>query len=105
MDSKYVSSAELAQHFAVSVPTVRQWMRQNKIPPNLYIKVGTAYRFLLTDIEQHFFDENARRLEAKFGPKPQTTSESAASMPTEEVSFESEEEQEELFDYDSDDDV
>jgi|31_taG_2_1085359.scaffolds.fasta_scaffold11221_3 predicted DNA-binding transcriptional regulator AlpA len=105
MDSKYVSSAELAQHFAVSVPTVRQWMRQNKIPPNLYIKVGTAYRFLLTDIEQHFFDENARRLEAKFGPKPQTTSESAASMPTEEVSSESEEEQEELFDYDSDDDV
>ena len=105
MDSKYVSSAELAQHFAVSVPTVRQWMRQKKIPPNLYIKVGTAYRFLLTDIEQHFFDENARRLEAKFGPKPQTTSESAASMPTEEVSSESEEEQEELFDYDSDDDV
>lgn len=105
MDSKYVSSAELAQHFAVSVPTVRQWMRQNKIPPNLYIKVGTAYRFLLTDIEQHFFDENARRLEAKFGPKPQTTSESAASMPTEEVSSESEEEQEELFVYDSDDDV
>lgn len=105
MDSKYVSSTELAQHFAVSVPTVRQWMRQNKIPPNLYIKVGTAYRFLLTDIEQHFFDENARRLEAKFGPKPQTTSEEEASMPTEEASSESGEEQEELFVYDSDDDV
>ena len=90
MESKYVSSTELAQHFAVSVPTVRQWMRRNKIPPNLYIKVGTAYRFLLTEIEQHFFDENARRLEAKFGPKPQTTSEEEASMPTEEVSSKAE---------------
>ena len=104
MDSKYVSSAELAQHFAVSVPTVRQWMRQNKIPPNLYIKVGTAYRFLLTDIEQHFFDENARRRAAKTGePMPEEAPVQQAVEPVIEESVV--EEEQELLPFDADDDL
>ena len=103
MESKYVSSTELAKHFAVSVPTVRQWMRQKKIPPNMYIKVGTAYRFLLEDIEQFFFTLNARRAEAR-GPRIGEEIPDPSPVVIDEAALVDDEEQE-VFPFDADDDV
>jgi len=104
MQPKYVSSTELAEHFSVSVPTVRLWMRKHKIPPNLYVKVGTAYRFMLAEIEQHFFDENARRRAAKAGgPMPEEAPVQQAAEPVIEESVV--EEEQELLPFDADDDL
>lgn len=112
MESKYVSSTELAKHFAVSVPTVRQWMRRNKIPPTLYIKVGTAYRFMLTEIEQHFFSENARRIQIKKAATKEPNAPEQLELPlepkpvtVEDVTPVVEDEEHEVFSFDADDDV
>ena len=51
MGPKYVTTEELAAHFAVSVQTVRGWVRSKKLPAGTYIKVGNTYRFDLQDIE------------------------------------------------------
>lgn len=106
MESKYVSSTELAKHFAVSVPTVRQWMRQKKIPPNMYIKVGTAYRFLLEDIEQFFFKLNTRHAEIKSRGGRMLGQEVPDPDPVviDEAALVDDEEQE-VFPFDADDDV
>jgi len=104
MQPKYVSSTELAEHFSVSVATVRLWMRKHKIPSNLYIKVGTAYRFMLAEIEQHFFDENARRRAAKTGePMPEEAPVQQAAEPVIEEPVV--EEEQELLPFDADDDI
>jgi len=36
---------DVAKHFAVSVSTIRAWLRQGLIPQDSYIKVGSTYRF------------------------------------------------------------
>ena len=104
MESKYVSSTELAKHFAVSVPTVRQWMRQKKIPPNMYVKVGTAYRFLLEDIEQFFFTLNARRADSKRRMVGGAEVPDPSPVVIDEAALVDDEEQE-VFPFDADDDV
>lgn len=48
----YVTIDKLAEHFSVSVSTIRNWIRQGNIPPTAYIKVGTTYRFSVRDVEQ-----------------------------------------------------
>ncbi len=40
-----VAMDNLANHFAVSVSTIRSWVRQGHIPKNTYIKIGNTYRF------------------------------------------------------------
>lgn len=47
----YVPIPEVADHFSVSISTVRAWIRTNKIPKSTYIKVGTTYRFKISGIE------------------------------------------------------
>ena len=39
---------EVADHFRVSVSTVRNWVRNGKIP---HLKVGNIYRFDLSEVE------------------------------------------------------
>lgn len=41
----FVAIEDLANHFAVSVSTIRSWVRQGHIPKNTYIKIGNTYRF------------------------------------------------------------
>lgn len=41
---------DLAKHFAVSISTVRAWLRQGYIPKHTYIKLGNTYRFQLTKV-------------------------------------------------------
>jgi excisionase family DNA binding protein len=45
MESPYVAIEDLAKYFAVSVSTVRAWVRQEIIPKDTYIKIGATYRF------------------------------------------------------------
>ena len=45
MVGKYVPIEDVANHFSVSISTIRAWVRQKEIPDNTYIKVGNTYRF------------------------------------------------------------
>jgi len=47
----FVPIEQVAKHFTVSLSTIRAWVRQGKIPPNTYIKVGNTYRFNVADVE------------------------------------------------------
>ena len=49
---EYVPIEAVAERFAVSVSTVRSWIRKDHIPRNTYIKAGNTYRFVLEDIEK-----------------------------------------------------
>ena len=40
MDEKFVPIEDIAEHFAVSVSTVRAWIRQDLIPA---LKIGGVY--------------------------------------------------------------
>lgn len=44
-NSGYVPIEELAKHLAVSISTVRGWVRNKHIPENTYIRVVNTYRF------------------------------------------------------------
>jgi len=48
VDEPYVAIEDVAKHFAVSVSTVRTWIRGNTIP---FLKLGGVYRFRLSSIE------------------------------------------------------
>ena len=45
MAEPFVPIEDLAKHFAVSISTIRAWVRQGHIPKNTYIKIGNTYRF------------------------------------------------------------
>jgi excisionase family DNA binding protein len=47
--SKLVQFKEVAEHFDVSVQTVRNWVKDRKIP---FVKLGSVYRFNITEIEK-----------------------------------------------------
>lgn len=44
-DQPFVTIDGVAEHFVVSVPTVRAWLRNGIIPEDTYIKLGNTYRF------------------------------------------------------------
>jgi hypothetical protein len=69
---KWVTIDDVAAHFTIAIPTVRLWVRQNKITPASYLKVGNTYRFKLGKVEQDLlaFDER--------DPKQATTNEDDA---------------------------
>jgi excisionase family DNA binding protein len=46
--SKLVQFKDVAEHFDVSVQTVRTWVREKKIP---FQQIGKVYRFKISDIE------------------------------------------------------
>ena len=47
----YTSIKQVAEHFKVSLSTVRLWLRNGKLPPYAYMKVGRTYRFRIADVE------------------------------------------------------
>ena len=53
--SKFVQFKEVAEHFDVSVQTVRNWVREKKIP---FIKLGNVYRFRVKDIEESLLSDS-----------------------------------------------
>lgn len=48
LDESYVSIGDLAKHFAVSISTVRVWIRTKRVPA---LKLGGVYRFKLSEVE------------------------------------------------------
>ena len=50
LDEGYIGINEVANHYSVSISTVRAWMRQKVIPPETVIRLGKTYRFKLTDV-------------------------------------------------------
>tara|TARA_R110000824_G_scaffold42280_1_gene124743 strand:+ start:120 stop:380 length:261 start_codon:yes stop_codon:yes gene_type:complete len=65
MKDSFVQIEELARYFAVSISTIRAWVRQGHIPKTTYIKVGSTYRFnkvavtaaLTSDVEEEVPNE------------------------------------------------
>ena len=49
VDEAFVPIEDVAKHFAVSISTVRAWIRQNLIPA---LKLGGVYRFKISEVEQ-----------------------------------------------------
>ncbi|MAS59539.1 MAG: hypothetical protein CMQ07_00285 [Gammaproteobacteria bacterium] len=45
MTTPFVAIEDLAKHLAVSVSTVRGWVRQGHIPENTFLKINNVYRF------------------------------------------------------------
>ena len=50
MSEPFVPIEKVAEHFCVSVSTVRAWVRQEHIPKNTYVKVANTYRFSLDKV-------------------------------------------------------
>lgn len=50
MNGPFVPIEDVANHFSVSISTIRGWVRKGHIPKNTYIKVGNTYRFSISDV-------------------------------------------------------
>lgn len=50
MNESFVPIEDVAKHFSVSISTVRAWVRQKHIPEDTYIKIGSTYRFRVSDV-------------------------------------------------------
>ena len=48
----------MADHFNVSVSTIRTWIRNKSIPRSTYLKVGNTYRFDISKIEKTLLEDN-----------------------------------------------
>lgn len=57
----YVQIEDVAKYFAVSVSTVRAWLRQGHIPEEAYLKIGNTYRFKVKDVEQYLIKTKEAR--------------------------------------------
>ena len=52
MVEPFIQIEDLAKHFAVSISTIRAWVRQGHIPKTTYIKIGNTYRFNKTAVTE-----------------------------------------------------
>lgn len=50
MNGPFVPIEDVANHFSVSISTIRGWVRKGHIPKNTYIKVGNTYRFSIDNV-------------------------------------------------------
>lgn len=51
MSGPFAGIETIAKHFGVSHSTIRQWVRDKKIPETSYIKLGLTYRFHLPAVQ------------------------------------------------------
>lgn len=61
MTGPFVPIEDLSKHFAVSVSTIRAWVRQGHIPKDTYIKVGNTYRFSIDDVSVALTNKDAEK--------------------------------------------
>jgi excisionase family DNA binding protein len=59
VDQKLCTIDSVADYFSVSVSTVRNWLRQGKLPESTYIKIGQTYRFNLQRVAEAMFPSKA----------------------------------------------
>lgn len=70
MEDKYVDIQKLAEHFMVSVSTVRVWIRKGILPAESYLKVGSTFRFKLPEVEVALRSHAKRQEEKMTNPQP-----------------------------------
>ena len=63
MAKHYVPIKDIAEHFAVSISTLRTWKRDGTIPKDTYIKVGSCYRYCLDDVTAALLEEETVAIE------------------------------------------
>ena len=51
MENHYSNIEQVAEHYQVSISTVRSWIRGGTIP---FIRVGGMYRFRMSDVDAAF---------------------------------------------------
>ena len=75
MEDKYVDIQKLAEHFMVSVSTVRVWIRKGILPAESYLKVGNTFRFKLHEVEAALRNHTKRQEEKMANPQPASVDE------------------------------
>jgi len=56
--SRFAQIDAVADHFNVSVSTIRTWIRNKSIPRSTYLKVGNTYRFDIAKIEKTLLEDS-----------------------------------------------
>ena len=80
----FVPITDVAEHFSVSVSTVRTWVRNKRIPRDTFIKLGNTYRFQLSAVAKALTEANAEAAEVQ---KPNWVKEMAASNDNDDTSI------------------
>ena len=55
MREQFVNIDQLAEHFSVSVSTIRHWLRDGHIPEDAVMQVGKTFRYKLSDVENALY--------------------------------------------------
>ena len=63
MTEPFVPIEGVAKHFAVSISTIRAWIRQGHIPRNTYVKIGNTYRFKQSAVDEALTNQLPREEE------------------------------------------
>jgi excisionase family DNA binding protein len=58
----FVPIEELAKHFSVSVSTIRAWIRQGYIPKDSFLRIGSTYRFKISEVEASLIESKRRTI-------------------------------------------
>lgn len=56
-----LTAKEVAQKFQLKISTIYSWLHYNRLPKNLYRKLGNKPRFILNEVEKWFI--NGAKLE------------------------------------------
>jgi DNA-binding transcriptional MerR regulator len=64
-EDKYVTIQDVADHYLVSISTIRAWMRTKMLPQEAYLRVGNTYRFKISVVDEHLRKANTVRFEKK----------------------------------------
>jgi excisionase family DNA binding protein len=59
-EDRYVAINDIAEHYTVSISTVRAWIRDSKIP---YLRVGKTFRFKLSEVDAALRDVRTKNID------------------------------------------
>jgi len=73
MATKFNATTEdMAEEFAVSIATIRLWVKNGHIPRNAYLKAGNTYRFCIDLAYQSLLEED-KSSEPQWAVAPMST--------------------------------
>ena len=73
MTTKYVSTAELAEHLGVAHTTILAMLKSGEIPQGMYLRAGRVFRFDLKSIEEHLLTTSRPPRDDEGSPKTGVT--------------------------------
>ena len=53
----FVPIEKVADHFSVSISTVRTWIRTDNLPKDSFLKIGNTHRFRLSEVSDALMKE------------------------------------------------